>query len=273
MIYETLEISALGHTAQLVVYGTDNFPAIDPARTRPAVVICPGGGYGATSDREAEAVALRFVAMGIQAAVLRYSVAPAARFPVALAQLATAVALVRKNCEKWHVDPDNLSVLGFSAGGHLAASLGVFWNRALLLDELPALSAEDIRPSKLVLCYPVISAGACRHAGSFQNLLGQRAGEAKWMEQVSLEKQVSADTPPTFLWHTAPDDAVPSENSLLFALALAARHIPYELHVYPKGGHGLSLCDEETLSADGAYGIEPVCQGWEALAGRWMKAG
>ena len=137
MIYEKIEIQLKNSEfkANLFTYFLDNSPEIDPERKRPVVLICPGGGYAMTSDREAEALAVKFMAMGYHAAILRYSVAPA-RFPEALLQLATAVAMLRENAEKWHIDTDKIVVQGSSAGGHLAASLGVFWNKPFVAEAL-----------------------------------------------------------------------------------------------------------------------------------------
>ena len=142
-----------------------------PGQKRPAIVICPGGAYAMTSDREAEAVALRFMSMGYHAVVLRYSVAPA-RYPAALRQLAKTVALLRENSEKWHIETDKIIVSGFSAGGHLAASLGVFWNTPEL-KEITGFDNEMIRPDGMILNYPVITSGEFGHQESFHNLLGE----------------------------------------------------------------------------------------------------
>ena len=147
MIHEKIEIHLKDSefTANLFTYFLDNSPEIDPERKRPVVLICPGGGYAMTSDREAEALAVKFMAMGYHAAILRYSVAPA-RFPEALLQLATAVAMLRENAEKWHIDTDKIVVQGSSAGGHLAASLGVFWNKPFVAEALE-MDAEKFRPN------------------------------------------------------------------------------------------------------------------------------
>ena len=270
MIHEKLEIQLKNSEfkANLFTYLLDNSLEIDPNRKRPVVLICPGGGYEMTSDREAEALAVKFLAMGYHAAVLRYSVAPA-RFPEALLQLATAVALIRENAEKWHIDENKIVVQGSSAGGHLAASLGVFWNKSFVAEALE-MDSEKLRPNGLMLSYPVITSGEKAHQGSFENVLGEQYADEQKRRFLSLEYHVSKDTPPTFLWHTAPDDVVPVENSLLFFQALHALNIPAELHIYPIGGHGLGLATSETATPDG-YGIQAECESWITLAGEWMK--
>ena len=270
MIHEKMEIQLKNSEfkANLFTYFLDNSPEIDPKRKRPVVLICPGGGYAMTSDREAEALAVKFLAMGYHAAILRYSVAPA-RFPEALLQLATAVALLRENAEKWHIDENKIVVQGSSAGGHLAASLGVFWNKPFVAEAL-GMESKVFRPNGLMLSYPVITSGEKSHQGSFENVLGEKYADEEKRRFLSLEYNVSRDTPPTFLWHTAPDDTVPVENSLLFFQALHALDIPAELHVYPVGGHGLGLATAETARLEG-YGIQAECESWICLAGDWMK--
>ncbi|MDO5346754.1 MAG: alpha/beta hydrolase [Lachnospiraceae bacterium] len=270
MICEVIKIALpeSEHQAELYTYFLDNSPEMHPKKKRPVVLICPGGGYEMTSDREAEPVAVRFLAMGFHAAVLRYSVAPA-RFPEAILQLASAVTYLRAHAEQYHLDADKIVVQGSSAGGHLAASLGVFWNRPDIVKMLN-VSPEMIRPNGLMLCYPVITAGEKAHQGSFRMLLGEDAKDDKKRSEMSLELHVTKDTPKTFLWHTITDETVPVENSLLFFDALHKNQISAELHIYPVGGHGLSLANEET-SAENGYGIQPECQSWIELAGIWMR--
>lgn len=270
MIHEKLEIQLKNSEfkANLFTYFLDNSPEIDLKRKRPVVLICPGGGYAMTSDREAEALAVKFMAMGYHAAILRYSVAPA-RFPEALLQLATAVSMLRENAEKWHIDENKIVVQGSSAGGHLAASLGVFWNRTFMAETL-GMDSEMFRPNGLMLSYPVITSGKMAHQGSFENVLGEDYVDEEKRRFLSLEYNVNRDTPPTFLWHTAPDDTVPVENSLLFFQALHALDIPAEMHIYPVGGHGLGLATAETATPEG-YGIQAECESWISLAGEWMK--
>lgn len=266
MICKQIPIEAEGETGRLETYFLNNSVSIDPERTRPVVLICPGGSYEKTSDREAEGVAIRMCARGFHACVLRYSVAPV-RYPAALIQLAKSVAWLREHSGEYHMDPKKIVLCGFSAGGHLAASLGVFWNHGLLREKT-GLSGEEIRPDRLMLCYPVISSGAFAHRGSFENLLGRDSTEEEWREQ-SLELWVNRDTPPSFLWHTVTDETVPVENSMLFAFALRKAGVNFEMHLYPKGGHGLSLGTEETRSSDGR-GVEPAVQSWIELAGDWI---
>lgn len=256
------------YQAELYTYLLDNSPEMKPDRKRPLVLLCPGGGYGMTSDREAEPLAMQFLARGIHAAILRYSVAPA-RYPEALLQLAAAVALLRENAETWHIDPEKIVVQGSSAGGHLAASLGVLWEEKFLSEEL-CVPTERLRPNGLLLCYPVITSGEKAHRGSFENLLGERHTDPQLLEKLSLEKQVTARTPKTFLWHTATDDIVPVENSLLFFEALCKNQVPAELHIYPVGGHGLGLANEETSNQEG-YGVQEECQSWMSLACDWLR--
>lgn len=233
---------------------TFRLPGEEP---RGAVVVVPGGGYGGRADHEREPIARFFNDAGLHAFVLDYRVAPH-RHPEPLNDAARAVRLIRSRAIEWRVKPDKIAVLGFSAGGHLTASLGVFF------DEGDASSADPVarissRPDALVLCYPVISSGKFGHQGSFENLLGPDASDAD-REMMSLEKRVRDDTPPTFLWSTADDDLVPVENSLMFAAALREKGIPFEMHVYPKGPHGLGLASDD-----------PHIATWATLCAQWLK--
>ena len=235
-----------------------------PLPPRPAIVICPGGAYAFTSDREAEPIALRFLDLGFQTFVLRYSVAPNTAFPGALLELAASVALVRDHAEEWGIDPDKIFVCGFSAGGHLAASLGVFWDREFVAPSL-GRAAADVRPNGMVLGYPVISATQFIDTESIENvLLGNDTEETRAL--VSLEKQVTADTPPAFIWHTAADDNVAVENSLMFAAALRENDVPFALHIVPDGRHGLSLAQAETGM------VEEQLNDWPAWCAAWIRS-
>lgn len=238
-------------------------------RLRPAVVICPGGSYAECSGREGEPYALRFLTMGYQAFVLDYSVAPV-RFPAALLELARAVALVREKADQWQIDPEQIFVCGSSAGGHLAGSLGVHWDKKFV-QEGSGRSGEKIRPDGLILCYPVITAGEYAHEGSVKNLLGERRVDRELLDLISLEKQAGSQVPPTFLWHTAGDRTVGAENSLLFAMALKRAGVAVELHLFSGGRHAMALGDEDTaLDPEGEY-ADPGVAEWTRLAGLWVK--
>lgn len=219
-----------------------------------------------TSNREAEPIALQFNSMGYQAAVLRYSCAPAV-YPTALCEVAQSVKLIREHAEDWNVDAEKIIVMGFSAGGHLAASYGVFWNESWLTEKMQC-DKQLLKPNGLVLCYPVISSKEkIAHQDSIKNLLGESYPEMK--EQVSLEDKVGKHTPKTFLWHTFTDPVVPFWNSFRFAEALGKAGVPMEYHLYPQGGHGLSLANEQTANEEGK-GVEKVCQSWVPLLRSWM---
>lgn len=272
MLQERLEVIIDGDNTEnchpyLNTYVLDNYACIDPERVRPAVLICPGGGYSHTSDREAEAVAIQMNAMGFHAFVLYYTCAPAAVFPRPQLEAARAMMMIREHAEEWHVNPNKVIIMGFSAGGHLAASIAAFYNREFLYGPLHT-TPEMIKPSGQVLCYPVITSGEFAHRGSFRALLGDKEEELR--DFVSLEHQVSSDTPPAFIWHTYEDGSVPVENSMMYASAMRKAKVPFELHIYPRGGHGLSLANGETKSARGNE-IVPEVQSWIKLAGRWIK--
>lgn len=236
---------ALAASGRLVLCG----PVQD---AKGSVLICPGGGYEWLSPREAGPVAQAFRAAGWNAAVLYYTVRGPGMPPLGqtpLRQAGEALALVRA---AW---PGPAAVCGFSAGGHLAASLGVHW-QALGLP----------RPDALVLGYPVISAGQYAHRGSFDNL----ADPAR-QEFFSLERQVGPHTPPTFAWHTVTDPEVPVQNSMLFIDALAAAGVPCELHLYPRGVHGLSLATPAVEEPEKNRYADERIAGWFGLCCAFLQ--
>jgi len=215
---------------------------IDSGGARGAVVVLPGGGYVGRADHEAEPIARRMNEAGFHAFVVHYRVAPH-RHPAPLLDASRAMRIVRSRAAEWRVRPDRVALLGFSAGGHVAGTVGVHGSPGDpeaedVLERLPS------RPDALILCYALVTTGEHGHAGCFETLLGPSAPRDLW-EWMSLECHVDADTPPTFLWHTANDEVVSVENSLLFAQALRAHEVPFELHVYPKGRHGLALSAED----------------------------
>jgi acetyl esterase/lipase len=234
---------------------------------RPAVLVLPGGGYSFTSPREAEPIALQFNEAGFHAFVLNYSVAPA-KHPQPLLDAARAMCIIRENAEEWGVYTDKIAVCGFSAGGHLAASLGVHWDKKYL-ENVDGIEIGQNKPDALILCYPVISSGKYGHRGCFETLLGENPDSALLYE-MSLEHHVSENTPPAFIWHTFNDAAVLVENSLLFARALRDKNIPFELHIYPEGVHGLSLATVETSEGRPEL-VSPHVASWIELCKEWLK--
>jgi acetyl esterase/lipase len=212
--------------------------ALESGEDFAAVLVLPGGGYGFCSEQEGDPVAAWFNSMGISAFVLDYSVAPS-RYPQALNDARRAMQYIRAHAKEFNVDPNRIGVIGFSAGGHLAASLANLHDESNeeVNDEIEKV---DARPDLCMLAYPVISWGEFAHVGSRENLLGEDPSTAL-IEKTSLENVVSSSTPPTFLWHTAEDEAVPVENAYLYAMALQRAKVSHELHVYPDGVHGVGL--------------------------------
>lgn len=273
MIYEKIGLKDISSklkesNAVISVYIPENSEEININKKRETIIMCPGGGYVMTSDREAEPVALKFMAEGFNVVVLRYSVAPN-KFPKALIELAATVNYARSKSEEWNVDKDKIIVCGFSAGGHLAGSLGVLWDNKIL-EEALEMNKDNIKPNAMMLCYPVITSGEFAHKGSFDNLLDENISEVE-REKLSLEKLVSKETPQTFLWHTFDDGAVPVQNSLFFANSLASNNVPFELHIYPNGVHGLSLCEELTAMNGQSEHINQHAGTWFKLAVEWIK--
>lgn len=210
----------------------------------PCVLVCPGGGYGHLAPHEGGTLAEALNARGLHAAVLTYRLGSAGhRHPAMLQDAQRGMRLIRHHAAAWGVRPDAVAVMGFSAGGHLASTLTVHWQR--FTSEQDDLAATiSARPDAAILCYPVLflTDDWC-HGGSRKNLLGDPA-DAELVEQLSTPRQVTAECPPCFLWHTADDGSVPVENSLFFAAACRAARVPVELHVYESGRHGLGLALE-----------------------------
>lgn len=221
----------------------------------PAIIIFPGGGYARRADHEGEPVAKWLNSLGIHAFVVQYRTAPY-RHPVPLLDAARAIRLVRHKAESWNVDPQRVGVLGFSAGGHLASTLATKYDHGTAGAADP-VEQQPSRPDLLVLGYPVITFGEHRHEGSMENLLGAgSSGEQRLF--LSNERHVTKETPPVFLWHTADDEPVPVENSLLFAAALSRAAVPFDLHIFESGRHGLGLAADHKEASKWTA----VCEDW-----------
>ena len=214
----------------------------DPATaTGAAFVICPGGGYSKLAGHEGAAYAQWLASHGVAGLVLKYRLGAqdGYRYPAMMLDAARAMRLARFHATDWKIDPARVGIMGSSAGGHLASTLLTHFD-AGKPDDADPVERQSCRPDLGVLCYAVITMGANTHAGSLHDLLGPLPS-AGLIEELSNEKQVKADTPPCFIWHTWEDHVVTVENALAFAEALRAKGIPYELHVYEKGGHGIGL--------------------------------
>lgn len=229
--------------------------SVSPSRLRPGILILPGGGYGHVSRREGEPVALRFAAMGYNAFVLEYSVAPH-RFPTALREASMAMAYIRGNARKMETDSTMIAAIGFSAGGHLCGCLGTMYDAAEVADIAPA---GQLRPDALGLCYSVAVSHGRTHAGSFDNFCGD---DADLRIRLSLDRLVRPDMPPVFLWHTRSDETVPCRNSLILADKLQHLGVDFALHMYRSGKHGLSTADHQAFPARSVPCVSADVPGW-----------
>jgi acetyl esterase/lipase len=231
---------------------------------RPAILVIPGGGYSMVSDRENEPVALAFFAEGFNVFALQYSVGAAARDMQPLLEAAAAIAMMRSRAAEWHIIADKIAVCGFSAGGHLAGSIGILYNKPELL-ERGGYAPDQVRPDAMALCYPVITSGAEAHRGSFTNLTGSSLDDEANREY-SLELYVTDKTPPAFIWHCVDDTCVPVDNSIILIEALRKHKVPFEAHLFEKGGHGISVCTREVGTPN------PHCAHWVELFCEWLRA-
>lgn len=235
-------------------------------KKRPCMLICPGGGYQFVSAREAEPIALHFLPEGFNVFILRYST-KGHPYPVQLREVAAAMELIYENAEAWHCDTDRIAIMGFSAGGHLAAHYTNRWD----CSDVRTFFPESKPVNASVLSYPVITADPEHsHKGSFIQLAGGEYPQTE-AQQVffSCDKMVTENTPPTFLWHTAADPSVPVMNSLLYAQALSANKVPFEMHIFPYGKHGLSTAGSQT-NADIPPEVAYV-KDWLPAAKKWLK--
>lgn len=234
---------------------------------RPMVIICPGGGYSCVVENwEGERIAMAYAAAGFHTAVVDYKVAPR-DYRQPLRDAAAAVRTCRENAGIWQVDPAKIIICGFSAGGHLAASVSTLWDSAEFFTP-EEIGSRICRPDASILCYPVITSGDKAHKDSFVKLIGSDdEGLPEWRE-MSLEYQVDDQTPPAFLWHTVEDSVVPVENSMYYATALREHHVPFELYIYPRGDHGLSLVTQGLSRTKPMFGRD---YGWMKLSIDWIN--
>ncbi len=264
--YSKVDAPNLCHDAlfKIFIANTDREMKDKYLPKRPTVIICPGGGYSGLSVREAEPIAMKYLARGLNACIISYATYPN-QYPTALLETLSAIKYVREHAEELYVDTDRIYVCGFSAGGHLAASVGTLWHSKESVKYFG--DTEKVKPNGIILSYPVISSGDFAHRGSFNNLLGEsRKDDPQWLEYLSLENRVDEKTPRTFLWHTNGDAEVPCENSLLFALQLRKYGVPLELHIFEKGPHGIATANILTNDRDFALRT----QTWLDMSADWI---
>lgn len=250
----------------LTVYAHNQSKEFCTGRLRPAMLVFPGGGYEMLSDRENECIATVYFAKGYNAFVLEYSLVPH-KYPTQLIESCMAMAYIRENAVLYNIDAEHVASIGFSAGGHVCGMLAVGWNRKEVFAALGE-RAKLCRPDAIVLSYAVVTSELNVRQASINNVSGNDEEIAKLN---SVEKFVTADTPPAFIWATADDDVVNYMNSILVAKAYGERKVPFELHIFESGSHGLSLATRETANCEGSPLInDPVSQ-WFGMALTWLK--
>ncbi len=256
-----------GGVGRLSAYVMDKSVEIDPNRKSPAMLVIPGGGYAFTSFREAEPVALKYLGEGFNAFVLWYSIAPV-RYPYALTEARMAVAYIRENADTLGVDPNKISAVGFSAGGHLCGNLGLDPHDKES-EKLFATKTET-RPNAIVLGYPVIGTPKT-HVGSFENLCGSQNPEEH--KKHYLSDMVDENAPPAFIWATCDDSCVPVKNATILADRYADLDRPFSIHVFGKGQHGLSLANK-IVYGGGNNGYASASKSvitWVDLSVEWLE--
>jgi acetyl esterase/lipase len=238
----------------------------DPAKaTGAAMIVCPGGAYGHLADHEGKVYAQWLNDHGVTCFVLKYRLGTSAyRHPAMLQDGARAVRFVRSKAAEWRLDPKRIGIIGSSAGGHLTSTVMTHFDAGKPDAEDP-VERESSRPDFAVLCYPVITMGQFAHQGSKSNLLGTNASP-ELVQELSNELHVTTNTPTCFIWHTFEDKTVPLENALMFADALRKAHVPFDLHVYQKGAHGMGLGPRQWPPPESAR-MHP----WAADCIYWLK--
>lgn len=295
MISEKIYLYGEESAVTLTTYRINESGELNGQGSRPAVLVCPGGGYFNCSDREGEPVALQFNVRGYHAFVLRYStydegkiafpdlsgeIAPNSKtkHPAPVRDIAKAMLYIREHAEEWQVDTERIAICGFSAGGHNSAMYGVYWNKPLLTDYF-GVDAQALKPAALILGYPLTDYVFMKQleknpmderffAHSNIAFFGESAPSEEVLVNASPARLVSKDTPPTFLWATAGDNMVPVQHSLRMAHALADHKVPFEIHIFEEGDHGLSTATQ--ASAVSRTQLQADAAQWTMLVGKWL---
>ena len=242
-LYEYFKLPRAGEQAgYLYSYRHEQLTELKVCKTRPAILVFPGGGYSFVSKREAEPVALRFFSEGYDTFVLEYDTAPVSHYPVQIQQAAMAMLYLRSNAAKLQIDGSHIAGMGFSAGGHLCGCISFLWNDPAIIKMFGEDVCDLVRLDAAIFAYPVISSDeSIAHRQSFANFCGKNVNA----EEYSLERKVRADAPPCFIWATTTDELVSVENSLQLYISLKKVKVPVELHIFEEGKHGLSICSGE----------------------------
>lgn len=270
MIYRRLNLkdyySFLGEDGKdpmLDIYLPEN---LYKGEKKPNLIICPGGGYAFCSEREAEVIGVDYLSERFNVFILWYSV-PDHKFPTQIREVAAVMELIYKNSDEWECDTKKIAIMGFSAGGHLAGHYTNKYNCKEVREVFPESKAVNAS----ILCYPVVTADErYSHSDSFLRVAGNYPLSQEQMDMFSLERCVNEKTPPTFIWHNAGDDGVPVMNSLLYSEALSKNKIPFEMHIFPNGVHGLATCDKRSIG-EMSPEIEHTAQ-WIPLCKKWLKS-
>ncbi len=299
MNHQVISVWGEPNMANIETYLLKDSSEFNQGKKKPAIIVCPGGAYLGTSDREAEPVALRFNTMGYHAIVLRYNTLfyqftnpfenfdaieknPNSLWPNPLLDLGKTISMLRERADEWFIDTDKIAICGFSAGGNLVGHLATRWDDPEL-SKLLGVSSDLLKPAGAIMGYPVVDYKLMRDLGEIRkDVMGGKIFELCNMSSFGVKKlndeqlaaispitAVSENTVPCFLWHTASDPLVYVENSLDFARKLSANQIPFALHVFPNGPHGLSLADQTTAYESEL--INPDVAIWIDLVRNWLR--
>lgn len=268
MIFKRIQLDPEKADVFLDVYVADKTAKF----TRDAILVIPGGGYGCIcSDREGEPIAMAFMPYGYNAFVLSYSVAKTKAFPAQLIEASLAMKHIKDNAEEYGINPERVFVTGFSAGGHLCASLGTMWHKKEIYDAIDMPFGYN-RPTGMMPIYPVISGvDEGRHFGSFKNLLCTDEPTEEQLEMTSIERNVDENAVPAFIMHTSNDNVVNVRNALLLAEAYAKVGKTFELHIYPDAPHGAALSNKITSGGKEKF-ENPEIAKWVAQAAAWAES-
>ena len=296
MIHETLYLYEGDTDATLTSYVIGTKGVLREAGKRPAILICPGGAYLNCSDREGEPIALAFATMGYHAFVLRYhtyagadrelevgmadvGTKAACRYPEPMYDIGQAILTIREHAEEWMVDCEKIILCGFSAGAHNAAMYSVKWSSDQVTEHF-GVAKDLLRPAGAILAYtlsdyvylmrtPMEAFAKEMFRASMKVYLGEEEPSEEALREASPCMHVTAETPPMFLWATSEDHAVAVQHTLRMAAALADQHIPFEVHIFESGEHGLSLATQATSISQ--YTIDETAAKWVGLAETWLK--